>query len=75
MTGSALRRNVAELLGIASARDIKQRLFEPTPEDAARVVAWIDECEITWIACADSVEASNLERALKAEWKPPLTKR
>lgn len=75
MTGSALRRNVAEHLAVASAVDIKARHYRPTDEDAARVVAWIDGCEVTWIACANAQEASNLEDALKAEWMPPLTER
>lgn len=75
MTGSALRRNVAEHLGIADAGDIKKRLYKPFPAEAARVVAWIDACEIAWIACGSAQEARQLERALKFEWMPPLTKR
>jgi hypothetical protein len=75
MTGSALRRNVAEHLGIAEAADIKKRLYKPLPADAARVVAWIDGCEITWIACGSPQEAHDLERDMKSEWMPPLTKR
>jgi hypothetical protein len=42
MTGSAFRRNVAEHLGIASARDIKNRAYQPTPSEVARVRKWID---------------------------------
>jgi len=34
MTGSAMRRNIAERLGIASSADIKARRHEPTVEDA-----------------------------------------
>ncbi len=51
MTGSALRRNVAELLGIATAREIKRRAYQPTLRDAAEVNEWLDACEIAWIAC------------------------
>jgi len=75
MTGSALRRNITEHLGIATAAAIKKRPYPPTWADAARVVAWIDACQVTWIPCASSQEAHSLERDMKAEWMPPLTKR
>lgn len=75
MTGSALRRNVAERLGIASARAIKKREYRPTPEDARRVVEWIDGCEVAWIACATPKDAKDLERDMKSEAKPSLTQR
>jgi hypothetical protein len=75
MTGSALRRNVAECLGIASARAIKKREYRPTPEDARRVAEWIDGCEVAWIACATPKDAKNLERDMKDEAKPSLTQR
>jgi hypothetical protein len=75
MTGSALRRNVAERLGIASARSIKKRDYRPTPEDARRVVEWIDGCEVAWIACATPDDAKALERGMKDEAKPSLTQR
>lgn len=41
----------------------------------AAVVAWLDECEITWQPSASAVEAVELERNLKREWMPPFTKR
>ncbi len=75
MTGSALRRNVAERLGIASARAIKKREYRPTTEDARRVVDWIDGCEVAWIACATPKDAKDLERDMKDEAKPLLTQR
>jgi excinuclease UvrABC nuclease subunit len=75
MTGSALRRNVAELLGIASAGDIKARRYLPTADDAARVVAWIRACEVAWVETPTPAEALDLEDAMKAEKLPPLTKR
>jgi hypothetical protein len=75
MTGSALRRNVAEHLGIASAADIKSGRYQPSPADAATVVEWIDECRLAWIECASPSEAKALESEMKAEWMPPLTKR
>ncbi len=75
MTGSALRRNVAEHLGIATARSIKKGDYGPTLDDARRVVEWIDDCEATWIECATPRAAKNLEDDMKAEYKPPLTQR
>jgi hypothetical protein len=75
MTNSALRRNVAQLLGIATAADIKGRRYQPTADDAAAVRAWLDGCEIAWCECADEPAAVALETAMKAELMPPLTKR
>ncbi len=75
MTGSALRRNVAEHLGIASATAIKKREYRPTDEDARRVVEWIDGCDVAWIVCSSSKQANDLECAMKAELRPPLTRR
>lgn len=75
MTNSAFRRNVAEHLDIASAPDLKAKRYLPTPDDAARVVAWIDGCEIAWIVCDSGAAAHQLEAELKAEFRPPLTKR
>ena len=75
MTGSALRRNVAERLGIASASDIKKRRYRPTTDDASRVVAWIDGCDVAWIVCESASAAWQLEHDMKAEYRPPLTKR
>jgi hypothetical protein len=75
MTNSALRRNVAEFLGIASSADIKERRYRPTAEDALRVSDWIRGAEIAWIECDSEEAAIDLEDALKKEWMPPLTKR
>lgn len=75
MSGSAMRRNIAEMLGIASSAAIKNKTYITTAEDARRVRAWQDDCEIAWITCDDSAAAIALEGALKAEHLPPLTKR
>lgn len=75
MTNSALRRNVAELLGIATSADIKALRYRPTSRDAARVVAWLDGCDVAWIRCETEKDALHLERDLKREWQPRLTKR
>ena len=74
MGDSALRRNVAEHLRIAKADDIKKGLHRITPKQAKRVRDWLDGCEIAWRECADHAAAKDLETAMKAEHKPPLTK-
>ncbi len=74
MTNSALRRNVAQHLGIASAADIKGRRYLPTAGDVLRVSDWIRECDLAWMECETEPDAVRLETALKGEFKPPLTK-
>lgn len=75
MTGSALRRNIAEHLGISTAADIKARRYQPSPEEVDAVLAWLDGCHIAWITCESTAKARELENQLKAEYRPPLTKR
>lgn len=74
MTGSALRRNIAEHLGIGSAADIKARRTQTTADQAAQVRSWLDGCSIAWIECDNAAVAVALEAELKAVDKPPLTK-
>jgi hypothetical protein len=75
MGGSAMRRNTAEHLGIATANDIKKGLYRVSVEEAGRVRAWLDRCEIAWRKCATESAAIALEKAMKREYLPPLTKR
>jgi predicted GIY-YIG superfamily endonuclease len=75
MGTSAMRRNVAEHLGVAKAAAIKAGEHRITPEEATHVRAWLDACEITWRECADEDAAKTLETNMKAEYLPPLTKR
>lgn len=75
MTNSAMRRNVAEHLGIATASQIKKREYAVTPVDAAAVSTWLADCEIAWLECDTPTDALELEGRLKVEFKPPLTKR
>ncbi|MDX6589626.1 MAG: hypothetical protein QOI84_900 [Solirubrobacterales bacterium] len=49
VTGSVMRRNIAEHLTIASAADIKTWRYQPTPEEIAAVRDWLDGCSIAWI--------------------------
>jgi len=75
MTSSAFRRNVAEHLGIASANAIKTGRYRPSPDDVRRVREWVERCDVAWTTCASEAEADELERAIKRQWRPPLTKR
>jgi excinuclease UvrABC nuclease subunit len=72
MTNSALRRNVCQLLGIASAADIKARRYLTTRADADRVTEWLSGCTFAWIECATPADALALETRMRAEFKPPL---
>jgi GIY-YIG catalytic domain-containing protein len=74
MGTSAMRRNVAERLGIAAANEIKDGAYRPTADDAARVRRWLDGCEIAWRESESEPSAKVLEGEMKAEYLPPLTK-
>lgn len=74
VTGSALRRNVAEHLGIAKAADLKARRRTLDPREAKAIRQWIEDCEVTWIICSSETSACDLEGKLKQEFRPPLTK-
>jgi Holliday junction resolvase RusA-like endonuclease len=75
MTNSAFRRNVAEELGIAAASAIKDGVYVPSAEDVQSVNEWVRGCEGAWIVCESHDAAIELEKAMKREWLPPLTKR
>lgn len=74
ISGSAFRRNVAAHLGFGSPAAIKADPALLTEEQVAAVNAWIRTCHVAWIETADDVEALDLERRLKQERRPPLTK-
>lgn len=74
MRSSAFRRNVAQHLGIASADDIYRGRYRPSTIDLERVRAWIEECELAWMATESEPDAVALEAALKSEAMPPLTR-
>jgi hypothetical protein len=75
MKTSALRRNVAEHLGFATASDIYAGADSLTDEQVKQVGDWLNECEIAWIERDSKKEARTLERELKNQELPPLTKR
>lgn len=74
LSGSALRRNVAEHLQLGRAADLKNGVSKLLPEQRARVLTWLGECEIAWLTCDTPAQAVDLETALKLEFKPLLTK-
>ena len=74
LTGAAFRRNVAEWIGISTAAAIKRRAYQPDDAELAAIRAFIEECEIAWIAQPSDGAATDLEARMKAEWKPPLTR-
>lgn len=73
MTNSALRRNVAENLSIATANDIKTGR-PVTRAEADQVNAWLDGCTASWLTVDSEEAALQLESAFKREWLPQLTK-
>jgi hypothetical protein len=74
MTTSALRRNVAEYLGVATAAAIKSGAHTPTPQQVAAIGAWMAECDIAWVDCESKKEAMRFERELRQQRMPPLNK-
>lgn len=72
---SSFRRNVAELLGFGSARDIYLKVVRLTDDQRAAVRAWIEGCEVAWVVTETAIAAELLEGDMKLEWIPPLTKR
>src|SRR6266545_2742273 len=65
MKASALRRNVAEILGFGSALDIKAGRTRPTRDQVERVNAWLRACSISWIESKTPDEAIDLETRMK----------
>jgi hypothetical protein len=74
MTGSALRPNVAERLGISTAQLTYERAYQPGSEELARIRGFVEGCEVAWIVCTTSADALDLGGRMKQEWVPPLTK-
>lgn len=75
LSRSSFRRNVCEDLGIAPTSTTTIRPTRMTAADIEPVNRWIRECEVAWIECKSSAEAKALEKALHAEWLPPLSRR
>jgi hypothetical protein len=75
LSRSSFRRNVCEHLGIAPTSKTTVRPTLMTAADIEPVNRWIRECEVAWIECQSAAEAEALEKALHAEWMPPLSRR
>ena len=75
MGSSAFRRNVAEHLGFGTSADIKEQRVRLAANQLAEVRSWILRCSVAWIECGTIADAVRLEKAMKLEWIPPLTKR
>jgi hypothetical protein len=72
MTSSALRRNICQFLGIATAADIKAGRYRTTLDDAEQQIRWLAGCAFAWIECATAADALALETALRKEFRPPF---
>lgn len=75
LKGSALRRNVAEHLGFATAAALKSGIAKLTDTQHAQVRTWLMGCEVAWMTCDSAAKALGLEKRLKAEHMPTLTKK
>jgi hypothetical protein len=75
LSRSSFRRNVCEHLGIATTSKMTVRPTVMTAPEIEPVNRWIRGCEVAWIECLSANEAKALERALHAEYKPPLSRR
>lgn len=74
LSRSTLRRSVALAeLGIPRAVSA-QRPTVVSQTDVDAVSRWLRGCELAWLECATGEEAHLLEKALRAEWLPPLNR-
>jgi hypothetical protein len=80
----ALYRDGAPMhVGLAEKQSLRGRFWGSHPSRGVlmtgsalrRIVEWIDGCEVAWIASPTPRAAKDLERDMKAEYKPPLTRR
>ena len=70
--GTTLKRTVAELLGIATRAEARERRL--TQDEVDRIVAWMHQCELTWVVLPGDGQARAAEKALLAEFRPPLNR-
>lgn len=75
LSHSSFRRNVAEHLEVAPTSVTRRRPPVLAAREVEPVNAWIRTCEVRWQTATSIDEAKQLENSMKAEWKPPLTKR
>lgn len=75
LSRSSFRRNVCEHLGVAPTSRTRLRPTDMTPDEVAPINVWIRECDVAWIEFTTDAAAAEFEKALHAEWLPPLSKR
>jgi len=71
---SAFRRNVAEAQGVPTSVT-RVHADTLTVDQLDMLNDWDAGCEVAWTECLTVEEAKALEVSLKADFKPPLTKR
>lgn len=72
---SALRRNLAEHLGIAKAEDLKSGQVMMNDQQRDQLHEWLASCEIAWVEHDDKAAARAHERDLLREFAPVLNRR
>jgi hypothetical protein len=75
LQNSALRRSVAEHLGIASASDIRERRRQLTSAELDQITSWLQGCDVGWRETETETDAQQLAAELKNELLPPLNSR
>lgn len=75
LRNSALRRNVAEHLGIASASDIRSRRVTLTSDELGQITSWLRRCEVGWRETDTEAEAREIAAELKRQQLPSLNTR
>jgi hypothetical protein len=68
--GTTLKRSVAQLLGIASRTEARERTLNQIEVD--RIVAWLNECELVWWVMPDPGAAKAAESGLLRGFRPTL---
>lgn len=70
---STFKRSVAAELGIATRAELGKggtRVLDETELD--QVLGYLYGCEVSWALAATKADARRIERALLAEYRPPL---
>lgn len=70
--GTTLKRTVAELLGIATRAEARQRRLDQDEVD--RIVEWMLGCELVWFAIPEDGKARATEKRLLSELRPRLNR-
>lgn len=68
---STLRASVGAVVTGEPRATLRQR-GRYVDEEAVQIDAWLDGCELSWIEAETAADAVLLEKALLAQWRPPL---